>query len=460
MPDQPRRPLPSGERGSATIESTGVWALGAMLVAALALVLAAAAPGLGDTVRRAICIVVTLGQGDCAAAATRNTSQHVPQEPCVVSTRGHDSRVKATFLFVSASTGENWQVEELSDGRFRVTRGGNEGVGAEAGVGLTAQVTWDDKPYGVTGSAEATAELQLKQGEVYYAEDEDAVAQLLRQHAVDVAEDHTVGSSGPLRWAVDGLQDLVGSDTRLPEPSERYVEGGVALGADAKAALVYLGGDAEVGLTQVLGARIGRDGTTTEYLSATVSGEVGAGTWGAADDGSTVYAQLKAGGSVQTVVEIERAADGTVTAVRTRLVAAGEAGATETGGGGAYGPSAKGYTERTTELPIRDDADRRVAMSYLRGLGIQQVGGLSVPTPLVEPISATVGAIRFARAARERGHVTQQSFDDDSSSYGAEVSGRLVGKLGGAGEVETTSRTSTGGSYFDGTSWQPWKACG
>lgn len=444
-----------GDAGSASLEATGMWGVGALLAAALALVVIAAAPGVGDAVRRAICVIVTLGQGDCGTAQT-SAAEHVPTRPCVLDVEGHESMVEATFVFVSAGAGEHWLVEKLSDGRYRVTRGTQYSAGAAAGVGLTVQGVWDDKQYGVAAAAGAAAKISFKSGEVYYASDDDGVADLLSQHAADVAKDNTVGGDGPVRWVLDGIEDLAGGNTQLPEPDERYVEGGLSLSGDAKATWLIAGGKASVGETAVLGARVGKDGTTTEYVSATVSGEVAAGTWSGADDGSSQYAQLKAQGSVQTVVEIERDADGIVTAVRTRLVTAYETRAADSDDD----PSHQGYTERTVELPIRGDADRALALRYLTSLGAQSVAGLLSPgagtalSPLV-----VYEAVRFTEAAKDRGFLTEQSFDADSSSYGAEVSGELIGKLSGSGQVTTVDRQSLGGEYFDGQQWRAWAAC-
>ena len=449
----------SGESGAASLETTGMWALAAVLVAAVALVIVAAAPGLGDTVRRAICIVVTLGQGECGSATT-SAAEHVPVNPCVLEAKGRESTIEGSFI-VSLGTGEQWLVEELSDGRYKITRGTSGSVGVDTGVGLIAQVVVDDTPYGVTATANAGAKLTFKAGEVYYADDKDGVSDLLRQHVADVVKDGTVGPSGPIRWGVDQIDDLVGADTQLPEPSERYVEGGVELSADASTTAVVAGAAGKVGVSQVLGFRIGRDGTSTQYIQSTVNGSVGAGTWSGADDGSYQYSQIKAEGSVQAVVEIERDKDGEVTAVRTKMVMAGESAATNRIGGEVTGPSANGYVERTAELPIRSEGDRVLAMTYLRSLGIQEVGGLSVPIP----VSALAGggvasAVAFTDATRARGYVTEQSFDNDTRTDGFALGGEVIGKFGGAGAVNTVTRTSTGASYFDGTAWQPWRACG
>lgn len=455
-PSRHRRP--HGDAGSASLEATGMWGVGSLLAAALALVVLAGAPGIGDAVRRAICVIVTLGQGDCGGTTT-SSAEHAPTRPCILDAEGHESMIEGTFVFVSAGTGEHWQVEKLSDGRYRVTRGTQSSVGATAGVGLVVQGVWDDKQYGVAAAAGVDGKVTFKGGEVYYAADSDSVSDLLTQHAADVAKDNTVGGGGPVRWAVDGIEDLFGGDTQLPTPQERYVEGGLTLSGDAQATWLAAGGKAAVAVTEVLGVRVGRDGTTTEYLSSSVSGEVAAGTWAGADDGSSEYALLKAQGSVQTVVELERNAEGVVTAVRTRLVTSHQTGATVTNGGDVRGPASEGYTERVTELPLRGDADRDLAMRYLTSLGVQKVAGLAGPLGAAVSPLAAYDAIRFTEAAKARGTMTEQSFDASSGSYSAEVSGELIGKLGGSGQVTTVDRESLGGRYFDGQAWRAWSAC-
>lgn len=449
-----------GEAGAATLESAGMWAVAALLVGAVALVIIAGAPGLGDVVRKAICIVVTLGQGQCGSTTT-NAAQHVPVNPCVLQAYGHDSNVEVAVA-VTVGVGDQWLVERLSDGRFKVTRGTSSKLGADVGVGLTAEVVVDDRPYGGSLAADAGVALAFKGGEVYYANDPAGVRRLLQQHGADVVKDVSVGGGGPVRWSVDQLENLLGAEeNQLPEPTETYVEGGLNTSAGARATVVTGGAAAEAGTSQVLGVRFGRDGSTTEYISTTVSGKVGAGMWSETSDGGIQYSQAKAEGLVQLVTEIERNREGEVTTVRTRLVLAGEAAATNTQGNDVSGPSSDSYVERTAELPIRTEADRELAMSYLRSLGIQQVAGMSVQIPVTHLAGdGPEGVIRFVAATLDRGRVTEQSFNNETSSYGAALGGKLIGEIGGGGEVNTFKRNSTGARYFDGISWQPWRACG
>ena len=56
---------------------------------------------------------------------------------------------------VTFSTGEQWQVDQLSDGTFRVTRGTSNGVGAEVGIGFNVSATANGNDYGGALQAQA-----------------------------------------------------------------------------------------------------------------------------------------------------------------------------------------------------------------------------------------------------------------------------------------------------------------
>ena len=225
---------------------------------------------------------------------------------------------------------------------------------------------------------------------VWDPKDQKVVDALLKQHGIDVAADNVVGN-GPIRWDVDGLADLAGlDDYQLPDPQETYYEGGIS--AQANATGLFAGAKAGVGASTVLGVKVRRDGSTVEYLASTVSGEVAAGTWAGASDGTVQYAQGKTQSSVKQVIELERDDTGNVTAVRRCLITQGEAGATM----GEAGPSGKTYTERVIRLPVTNPADRSIALSYLAASGITQVTGMGAQ----DPTGTAVETSRPARPSR------------------------------------------------------------
>lgn len=62
---------------------------------------------------------------------------------------------------------------------------------------------------------------------------------------------------------------------------------------------------------------------------------------------------------------------------------------------------------------------------------------MSVPIPItaaLRPGESAASVVAFAQATRDRGHVTEQSFDNDTSSNGVAVGGEVIGKFGGGGK--------------------------
>ena len=73
----------------------------------------------------------------------------------------------------------------------------------------------------------------------------------------------------------------------------------------------------------------------------------------------------------------------------------------------------------------------------------------------------TLDSAAFAQAAADRGYVTKQTFDYDTTQHGAEVTGEpIVGKFGGTWEYNGLSRDATAGQYWDGAQWVYWPGCG
>jgi hypothetical protein len=450
-----------GDAGAATLETTGMLALAALLAVAVATAGLASSPALGDTVRRAICLVTTLGQGSCSSPRT-SAADHAPTQPCVVATGGHDASASVSFV-VTLSTGEKWQVDQLSDGTYRVTRGTSGDIGAGVGAGFNVTGTWDDNHYGAALSASASAAATFSSGEVYYAADQDEVNDLLVAHAEDVAKDRLVGEGWPVRWLVDTAGDVTGLGHDLPDPDAMYVEGGISLDAAAQATLTTASADAKVGITETLGYRRQRDGSTTEYLKASISGGIQGSVLGGEEDGSGYQlAKAEAQGEVQGIIEIERDHDGTVTAVRLRSVLSGTLDANAN----TLESSAKdadGYVERTVELPVRSDTDRAVAGNFLSAMGLPYVPGLpsTVSAGLsAGPVALVMSTDAFAKAARDRGYITEQSYDNATSAYGGTFDAKAIAEVGGSVEVNTNGRTATGATYFDGTRMVTWPGCG
>jgi hypothetical protein len=448
-----------GDSGAATLELTAMQVAVAVIVAAVIAVLIPNAPFLADQARYAFCIVFSAGQGDCAPPRT-TAAQHRPTEPCVIASSGHESEVAVSFV-VTLSDGEKWQVDQLNDGTYRITRGDSSGIGVDAGVGFDVTVDVDDSSYGAAAHAGVSAKATFGSGEVYYAKNQDEVNKLLIAHTQDVLEDDTVGSSGPFRWVTDEVGDLVGVHHGLPTPDAQYIEGGISLSADAKASLATASASGEAGVTAVLGYLKSHDGSTTEYYQANLSGSAQASILGSNDQGSLQRAKAGLGGNAEGDIEIDRDSKGNITAVRITSILAGELDA-QGFNGASGGPS--GYTEHTVELPVKTDSDKVIADNFLTAMGMPDIGGFNLPPGLATQVIGlgTLGSATdaFTTAAQNRGFITEQSYDHEDSKNGGTFDAEAIAKAGGSVSFDTNSRAVTGGQYFDGTRMVPWTTCG
>lgn len=413
---------------------------------------------LGETFSYAVCQVVTLGQGPCEAPST-SPEAHKPDEPCVVTQDGIEAKAELSVLFFTTSDGRRVEVQELSNGEYRVTVSDSQSGGVEAGVGGGLTVSVGDDTYGASASAEAGAALQVTNGDVYYT-DEEGLQGLLDAITQDQIKDAVVGDSGPIRWVTDGLSDLTGiADDDLPDADETYAEGGISLNASAEA--TGLTAEAHAGIEEAvaLGVRQNRDGTTTVYLTAEVAGEAGFEALGVGTDGSIGRNGASLEGSVQIVEALTFDSEGNLVNYSSTAIAQGEAnglaaaifnGQVDT----TSGNEASGYRIYQSSLDIKSEADERIVAEHLLALGVTAVNGWMAP---LFPGGPSVG--NFYQTARDRGTVTMTDYDADSSTYGIKAEGKLGVELGAGVEVSTETLSVTGAQYWDGTQWVDWEEC-
>jgi len=459
-----RRRPDNRERGAATLETVGMYAVAAILAVAVMLVLVSASPVINDRLRQALCMVTTLGQGPCESS-TSAAEKHKPTEPCVVSANGHTGAVEASFVLTGGEN-EQFLVEKLNNGKFRVTRGTGGKVGVGVGAGANASATWDDKTYGGAATASASIAAVFSGGEVYYADDAGEVSDLTWGHTTDVVKDHAFGGSGPIRWVADGVADKLGIGQELPAPDETYLAAGVIANMDAQATSGTASAKAGVGSQILLGTREGADGTSTTYYQASVDGSIGAGGWiNDPKTGEPAYAKAGLEGRAESVLEVERDAKGNITAVRNKRMLSGTAEAT-IGEAKDQPAQLESYTEEVVELPIRTATDQAVAQNYLNTMGLGSTDGFADlpqggPSSLLSSSDASAATSEFAQAVSDRGLSTKQEFDDsDSTSYGLNFDVAELAKVSGALSVKTVGRRSTSAQYWDGSTWATWKGCG
>jgi hypothetical protein len=184
------------ERGQATIDYLGLFAVLAVLLAAAAGLAGGGAPGIANAVlgqvRHALCIVTG---GRCGAERPL---------PCVVASERDGRHVAVTILLVRLDGDRYVLREKLSDGTVRLTLAHRGGAGVELGVGGRARITLKGRAIGIDDELRGGVEGVLGYGEVYIARDDREAGEILRA----------------LRRHVP----LVGGDG--PDPSERIVEGG------------------------------------------------------------------------------------------------------------------------------------------------------------------------------------------------------------------------------------------
>jgi len=462
-----RQRLGDRERGAATLESVGMYSVAVVLAIAVILAGLGLSPVIGDRFRQAVCMVTTLGQGPCDPSVT-SAEDHKPPAPCVVSADGHTGAVEVSFV-VSVGENEQFLVEKLNNGKYRVTRATGGKVGVGVGVGANVTVTVDNKTYGAAAKAEAGVEARFTGGETYYADTPEQVSNLMKAHAEDVTKDVAVGGSGPVRWLVDTAEGVVGVGHDFPKPDETYIEGGVSADASAQATFLDASAQASGGVQELLGIRQGANGTSTTYYKASLEGSISAGTWTTDEQtGKDVYAKAGVKGKAMAIVEVERDAKGNITAVRVKSVLSGKAEAGEIGNGVNDGAKQKnGYVEKVVDLPIRSATDQAIAQRYLNAMGMGPLGGFpDIPKgvqnylPIRDPFDATEATKQFAAAASDRGFVTQQSFDNNTNAYGGKFDAAFIAKVGGGVKVDTFSRVATGAKYWDGSKWATWTGCG
>ena len=447
------------ERGAVSLERVGILVVSAILVGALVVVLSQRTP-VGDSVRQAVCSILNLG-GECGSGST-TTEKPEPTEPCTVA----DSRVsrdtKVAIIVVTLRDGRELQVEQLSDGTYRVTTGTNNGAGAEVGVGGGVSLTVADRKVGGQAGASTGAEVTIKQGDVYNVKDEAALKDLVKAYSTDTVKDQVVGDSGPIRWATDKVTDGTGLTEPMPEADEEFVEGGFSVNASASAASLTANGNAGVETAQALGyKKDNKSGSKTFYLKSTVKGEAGLKTLGV-DTSGPDFKGASFEGEMEMVTAVTVSSDGKVESVGLTVTEAGSGdgmGSAIFTGKPAIDTDDQAGRARVyqAELPM-DTQDNQVAgWSLLGAQGVNSIGGVTAAAALPATTAAT---LNYFDKVRDSGTMTQQDYDNQSSTpFAVDASGKLGIEAGVAASVKTKQMNLTDAQYWDGSKMSEWTGC-
>ncbi|WP_162598675.1 hypothetical protein [Nocardioides gilvus] len=445
------------ERGAATVETTGVVIIAALLVGSLLLAVTPQARIMGETVSYWICQVVTVGQGGCTPPSS-SPDAHKPTEPCVISQNGTERNQKVSVLVVTTQDGRRIEVAKMSNGEYRLTVTDTEGAGLSVGAGGGLTVTVNDKKFGGEASAGLGASLNLKSGDVYYT-DEAGLPGLMSALTQDQIKDMVAGDDGLIRWVVDKGTDLVGVSKDMPEPDASFAEGGISLNAGAAATGGFDRAAVGIDASKMLGTSKNRDGTQTVYLKSTVKGELGLQSLGFDTEGDPQFQGLDLSGKVDVVNAVTFDSEGNMLNVQASVAMSGSASGVaaalfKDGLDPGLDNKASGATVYQATLPIESQADRDVANNYLLSVGVANLG------PYANPAVVLNGQLNFFEAAASRGQMTKLDYDTDSNTaFAVDASGKLVLQLGIAASVTSDSMELNDAQYFDGAEWVVWEEC-
>lgn len=398
------------ERGQGTVEYAALVVLVAVVFAGL---VALTSGGVGSAVlrglQRGLCLIAPSA---CPTPAA--DFDELPACPLRRTQRGE--RLRETVAVVRLATGRSLAEIHHSDGRVTVTLSDDDSVGLEVGVGLAvararAQVT-------------AGADLVWGSGRAWTFPNAAAARRFIDRYGGKATVRGELLDQVRSRCSV--LCDAIGwrPHPELPEPDERYEQGGDLGRVVAELSLGRLRARGEGGAGRVVGSRIRRDGERTEYVR--VDGALGATL--------TASALVLGGeGARRTVLSVRRAADGRPLELGVHTVVersgtahlGGNATVARAAGSGGAGRRVGEVVERDATLDLTDPAVRAEVAALLAGLDGEDGDGRRAADAL---------RARIERDARidERRYVATS----DATSIGAEVG---VGvRLGGAFERDAS----------------------
>ncbi|RYY51761.1 MAG: hypothetical protein EON53_00315 [Actinomycetales bacterium] len=423
------------ERGQGSLEIVGVIVLASILVLATTGTIVQTSPQLKAEVSYRICQILNIaGGGDCEPPReTPTPEERIPDAPCVVGSDKGSVKVTGSFI-VTVAVGKELLVEELSDGTYRVSEVDLGKVGIGVGPGIDVSVTLDGKKYGAVASATAEALLAGRTGRTWYADDEAGVDDILNGLLADQIKDSVApeipgpadvpginkipilgdieGPPNPLNSLLDQFVDGV------PDADEEFVEGGIEGNASASASNIVVGAGVRVEAGAYLGAKTTPDGYVAYYRSS-VKGDA-FGTFTGVDASAT------ASGDGLYALNMDK--DGKPQSVTLTM-------------GVSYGADAGDIASNSDDQTYKEYQ----ATVPLTGDPLQDAPILAALTG--NPLATS----NFINAARDFGTMTENTYSQDPNTYGINISGELLGEIGGSAEVDFTNRELTDSKYWDGS---------
>lgn len=412
-----------GERGAVSLESVGLILIAAMLCSVV-FVAFSGNNRLTHAVSSAVCQILTGGQGSCDYGSSDEATKPPPTEPCATNSDGYSVTAEgAAFNFTAGGT-KAVMIEQLSNGKFRVTVSSATTAGVETGLGWDARVQVNGTRWGNDIGAKVGAKGEFVQSDVYLV-DSSGSADAIRNWAMyDQTLDTAADVSSPVpgmgwvtkhvtRPVTDFVADKAGIK-KPPEPDAKVYTGGVSASASAQITPVIGGAEAKVGLGAVVGVRINADGTKT------IIGKID-GTAQLAGAISIEHGDL--GGNA--AFSFEATYDGTTlksTQVKAITTSDGK------------------QSVDTWSLPVQTEADRTAATNLL-----------------YNPLPTTWTP--FFDAARDHGSVSKVDYKSDGLDISGAATVRAVEEGGvNAGFALPTAEVIKA-EYYNGQDWAPWAQC-
>lgn len=405
---RPKRSQHAYERGAAALNWVGVMLLSSVIICSIAIV--PASKDIAESARRAICAVAKLVGIPCDAGPEVKPE---PTEPCVVNRSGNEGTFGVSIAFVDLGGGKGLLVEQLSNGKYRLTEFDMGSAGVSLSTAVGGGVTVNDARYALAASAGLGAGLIGESGTVWEVDSKEEADNLANTLYTRMGVETAIPGLGTgFNWLAEqvGIYDI-------PEPTSTYFGGGAQGDASANLDLIVAGGELAGGVTAIKGQTDHADGSQTIYLeiNATVSanGSITGLFSGTHPEGTLGRA------------EINKDADGNMTSL-TYIVTDPKTG------------EAVSLT-----LPADSAADQKIINDFLGN-----------PMDYVDPTD-------FVNAAMDHGTATKVVYD---TSKNLDVTAFADFKIEGVGVGLNGSYTSTDESlsdatYWNGTEWVPWTSC-
>lgn len=395
-----------------------------------------------------------------------------PEERCVVAADKYAADANITVFSVDVGGSGTYRLEELSDGRYRVAWSRDGTLGLKASTGGGWNVNYGK---GITGNgarAKASAGLVFSEGTAVEVRSRDEALSFIRWHALTEVAPSAL-SSLPVVGPLFGLARIPG----VRDPGRAYIEKRwnidryVGFGAKTTAGATAYGraSAARALIGTELGMRVGGDGTKTIYGSLDLSllARAGFDLDSNSDNGGggtklLPDVDLDIGGGLggHAAAELSLDRDGTPTelvlsgAAQTQGVAStlvelitGESIAW-------HNPTEGRLREWQIRLDLSDPTTRDTVDHFAKEAALLTIGA-------GDPRTAWAAAGAFLRTLRDRGEISQLTYETNDRRWGGSASGGEEVSFGIGGGVTSDNLQLVDASYWDhrAGSWRNWTSC-